>query len=469
MKIRAWLLVTLIVCGLAGTVAAQRVACVGDSITYGSGIADRLKDGYPAQLQRLLRQYDRDWEVGNFGVSGATLLSRGDKPYVRESAYNDARAYNPDLVIIKLGTNDSKPQNWLYQGDFIADYSAMIDAFRGLPSKPQVWICKPVPAFAVAWGISPEIIRDQILPLIDQIARQKNVPVIDLYTALSGQGRLFPDNIHPNAEGAGVMAKTIAACLLGVRFPPDFNGDWQVDLEDLIVLIEHWGRNESALDLAPVPFGDGMVDANDLAALLEYWQWRLYDPTLLAHWELDEDAGKVASDRMGGHDAALVGEPLWQPQGGRIGGALGLDGLDDALTTDLAVNPKDGPFSIFAWVKGGAPGQVLFSQQAGVNWLMLDAVTGVLMTELRGAGRVSNMLSSQTVIADGNWHRVGLAYDGANRTLSVDDLPVAKDSQAGLAASSGALHIGCGKNKAAGSFWSGLLDDVRVYSRAVQP
>jgi len=225
MKTRVLSLAVLVVCVLSASVQAKLVACVGDSITYGSGITDRANDSYPAQLQRILRQHDPAWEVRNFGVSGATLLRRGDKPYIGQSAYNDARACNPDIVIIKLGTNDSKPQNWQYKGDFVADYSAMIDVFRALPSKPVVWICKPVPAFAVNFAIRPEVIRDEILTLIDQIAQEKGTPVIDLYTALLDYGNLFPDNIHPNAEGAGVMAETIAPFLLGVLFLPDFNHD----------------------------------------------------------------------------------------------------------------------------------------------------------------------------------------------------------------------------------------------------
>ena len=469
MKAGTWFLVALVVCGLSGTAAAKLVACVGDSITYGAGISDRLKNGYPAQLQQLLRPYDRNWEVRNFGVSGATLLRRGDLPYIRQSAYTDAQACNPDLVIIKLGTNDSKPQNWQYKADFVADYGALIDAFRALPSRPQVWICKPVPAFVVAWGITPAVIQDEILPLIEQIGREKDVPVIDLYTALLDAGHLFPDGIHPNAAGAGVMAETIAACLLGVRFRPDFNDDWQVDLDDLLVLIEHWGQEEPALDLAPVPFGDGVVDANDLAALMQYWQRELYDPALLAYWQLDEAAGTVAHDRMGEYDANLVGEPLWQPQGGWIDGAILLDGLDDALLTPLDLNPAGSPFSIFAWVKGGAAGQVILSQQGGANWLMADAVTGVLMTGLKGGGRLRSALSSAAIIADGQWHRVGLVCSTTRRTLYLDDVPVAEDSQAILVGSSGALSIGCGEDLAAGSFWSGLIDDVRLYHRAVQP
>jgi len=210
MKARALILAVLVVCGLAAGAQAKLVACVGDSITYGSGIADRANDSYPAQLQRILRQHDPAWQVSNFGVSGATLLRRGDKPYIRETAYAGALASNPDLVVIKLGTNDSKPQNWQYKDDFVADYGAMIDAFRALPSHPQVWICKPVPAFAVNFTIRPEVIHDEILPRIDEISQKKGVPVIDLYTALLDSGNLFPDAIHPNVEGAGLMAKTIA-------------------------------------------------------------------------------------------------------------------------------------------------------------------------------------------------------------------------------------------------------------------
>jgi lysophospholipase L1-like esterase len=468
MKTRIWLLVPLLVCGLANAAAAAVVACVGDSITYGSGIADRTNDSYPAQLERLLRPYDRNWQVRNFGVSGATLLRRGDKPYVNESAYNDARACLPDLVIIKLGTNDSKPQNWQYQADFVADYSALIDVFRALPSAPQVWICKPVPAFALAWGITPGIIRDEILPRIEQIARQKEVPVIDLYQALEGAGHLFPDNIHPNVAGAGVMAETIAACLLGVRVRPDFNGDWQVDIDDLVVLIEHWGRQEAALDLAPVPFGDGVVDRNDLAALMAYWQWKLYDPTLLAHWTLDEDSGAVAADRAGSHDGMLAGGALWQPQGGQIDGALWFDGVDDHVPTPFVCDPSQAPLSVFAWVKGGGLGQVILAQQKGSNWLLLDSA-GRLATELRPAR--GGPLVSPAVITDGRWHRVGLTWNGSRRALYVDDIEVARDEKSlgSLTGSTAGLYLGTGSARAPGTFWSGLIDDIRIYNRVIGP
>ncbi len=319
MKTRVLFLAVLIVCGFAVAADAKVVACVGDSITYGSGIADRTNDSYPAQLQRILRQYDPTWEVLNFGVSGATLLHRGDKPYIRETAYAGALASHPDVVVIKLGTNDSKPQNWQYKDDFVTDYGDMIDAFRALPSKPVVWICKPVPAFSVAFTIRPEVIRDEILPLIDQIAREKGTPVIDLYTALLHSGHLFPDAIHPNPEGAGLMAQTIAPLLLGVRFLPDYNSDGVMNLRDFALLAQGWRGTDPSLDVAPPPDGDGVLGYPDLAGLATYW---MTYPGLIAHWKLDEIDGDVAADSLGRFDGLVSGSPLWRVGDGRSRGAL---------------------------------------------------------------------------------------------------------------------------------------------------
>ncbi len=130
-----------------------------------------------------------------------------------------------------LGTNDSKPQNWQYKSDLVSDYETMIDVFRGWPSAPWCGSASAVPAFYVNYSIQPDIIRNEILPLIDRIGQEKNVPVIDLYTAVA-DGSLFPDGIHPNAVGAGVMAQTIAPYLLGVRFSLDFNHDGIVNFTD---------------------------------------------------------------------------------------------------------------------------------------------------------------------------------------------------------------------------------------------
>jgi len=249
----------------------------------------------------------------------------------------------------------------------------------------------------------------------------------------------------------------------------DFNGDGKVDITDLLRLIEHWGQNEPAFDIAPPPFGDGMVDAKDLEVLMSYWQQEVNDPRLAASWRLDETEGVVAADRVGENDGTLHGGPLWQPEGGKTGGALRLDGVDDYVSTTFVLDPAAGPFSVFAWVKGGTPGQVIVSQANGANWLMSGAPDGTLATELKESGRSGKPLVSGGVITDGAWHRVGLVWDGSNRILYVDDIEVARDTQTTLVGTYAGLHVGAGSTLAPGSFWSGLIDEVRVYQRAVMP
>jgi len=440
---------------------AKLVACVGNSITYGSGISNRDYNSYPAQLGRMLQKFDNQWQTQNFGVSGATLLRNADKPYVQQSAYNQVLAARPDAVIIKLGTNDSKSWNWVHKDDFVSDYSFLIDAFAELPSEPKIWICNPVPAFSDNFGISNAVIKDEIIPLISQVAELKGVEVIDLYTALSGASALFPDGIHPNAEGAKLIAEAIAPIST-----PDFNGNGIVDTADMCIMVDHWGENYRLCDIGPAPFGDGIIDVQDLIVLAEYL---FEEPGLIAYWKLDETDGIVVQDSAGANDAYVVGGPLWQPTSGMVNGALRLDGIDDYVSTDFILNPTEESFSVFAWVKGDAAGQVVLSQAGGANWLCTDPSDGNLITELKGTGRSASPLQSQIIITDDNWHRIGFVWDGLHRTLYVDDVAVAEDEQTNLLGSDSGLYIGCGKAMEAGTYWSGLIDDVRIYNRVVRP
>jgi len=248
----------------------------------------------------------------------------------------------------------------------------------------------------------------------------------------------------------------------------DFNGNGSVDINDLVRLIESWGQDDPTCDLGPTTFGDGIVDVADLEVLMSRWGQEVDDPTLLAHWALDETAGAVMCDSAGDHSGTVIGLPVWQPAGGAIGGALEFDGAT-FVVADFVLSPAAGPFSIFAWVNGGAPGQVILSQQAGYDWLVLDPATEALMTELRSGGRLSRALQSDAIITDGNWHRVGLTWDGSNRRLYVDGILVAEDTDVALAACNGGLNIGCGKLMAPNTFFTGLVDDVRIYNRAVRP
>jgi hypothetical protein len=249
----------------------------------------------------------------------------------------------------------------------------------------------------------------------------------------------------------------------------DFTGDYKVDIEDLLILIEHWGENEPSFDMGPMPWGDGVVDAQDLEVLMSYWGRQLDDPHFIAHWKLDEIEGDVAYDSAAENDAVVMGDALWQPEGGQVQGALRLDGIDNYVATSLRLNPADAAFSIFAWVKGEAPGQVIISQEDGADWLLTDT-QGYLMTALTSGGRRSgDPLVSETIITDDNWHRVGFTWDGTNRILYVDDVEVAYDTLSALRSSEGSLYIGTSRSFEAGIFWSGLIDDVRIYSRVVKP
>ena len=216
--IASWILFSISVFAqaidLSNYSAPVKVACIGNSITYGAGIADREHDSYPAQLGKML---GKKWDVRNFGVSGRTMLKKGDYPYWNEETYIQAKAFLPDVVIIKLGTNDTKPQNWKYASEFYADYKAMVDELKALPSHPKIYLCKPVPAYELRWGINDSIIVNGVIPLVKKLAKKEKTPVIDLYKPLSGKEDLFPDKIHPNAEGADLMAEVICNVLTGKK------------------------------------------------------------------------------------------------------------------------------------------------------------------------------------------------------------------------------------------------------------
>jgi lysophospholipase L1-like esterase len=182
-----------------------KVACVGDSITAGAGIKDP-KMKYPTQLQGMLGD---GYEVRNFGVSGRTMLKHGDYPIWKEKAYQAAKDFAPNIVVIKLGTNDTKAQNWKFKDEFAADAKAMVQEFQNLPSKPKVYLCHPVPAFPGNYGIRDEVIKNEVIPLIDQVAKETGAGVIDLYTALADHKELFPDKVHPNDAGATLLARGV--------------------------------------------------------------------------------------------------------------------------------------------------------------------------------------------------------------------------------------------------------------------
>lgn len=186
--------------------AQIKVACIGNSITFGSGVKDRAQNSYPSALGQML---GNEYEVQNFGISARTALNKGDHPYMQEQKFRDALAYNPDIVVIKLGTNDSKPQNWIYKDEYKNDLTTMVKAFHQLPSQPQIYLCYPAKAYTTQWGINDSIIVNDIIPFITEVAEECNTKIINLHTPTSNMKENFPDQIHPNEVGTRVLAKEV--------------------------------------------------------------------------------------------------------------------------------------------------------------------------------------------------------------------------------------------------------------------
>ena len=204
---------------------AIRVACIGDSITEGYGLDLRSVNGYPARMQKFLG--DKYW-VKNFGVSARTMLSTGDFPYMNETAWQDALAFNPDVVVIKLGTNDTKGYNWTGRKAFAKDLEKMVKTLQALPSNPKIYLCTPIPAFKPGWTINEELISGEVIPALEKAVKKYGLAgLIDLHATFEGQEDLvLPDGIHPNGNGARKLAETVAKVIdpdvkipQGGRFP----------------------------------------------------------------------------------------------------------------------------------------------------------------------------------------------------------------------------------------------------------
>lgn len=193
-----------------------KIACVGNSVTRGYLLKNPERDSYPSQLQRLLGDA---YEVQNFGHSGATLLTKGHRPYMEMPEYPEALKFDANIIIIHLGLNDTDPRNWPnYRDEFVPDYMALIDSFRTHNSNnPQVYICKMTPIFNTHPRFKSGT-RDwfwQIQDAIEQVAKNSKTGLIDLHPALYGRPELFPDALHPNVEGAGILAQTVYENITG--------------------------------------------------------------------------------------------------------------------------------------------------------------------------------------------------------------------------------------------------------------
>ncbi len=210
------ILVLLFIVGVHTALGKKiKVACIGNSITYGTGLKDRAHDSYPVQLQKLLGE---DYEVGNFGKPSATLLRKGYLPYNQQAECAQALRYAGDIAVIHLGINDTDPRVWPnYRDDFVSDYLSLIDSLRSVNRQVRIIIARltPISHRHRRFISGTKQWHDEIQKAIEQTARMAGAELIDFNEPFYARPDLFPDGLHPNPEGAGIMAKTVYSAITG--------------------------------------------------------------------------------------------------------------------------------------------------------------------------------------------------------------------------------------------------------------
>jgi lysophospholipase L1-like esterase len=231
-----------------------RVACIGNSITQGS------TETYPHAAQVILGSH---YNVKNYGVGGTTMLKKGDLPYWNQTQFYEAQDFNPHIIILMLGTNDSKPQNWTYGSEFYTNYRDFVHVFRQNGKNPQFYVCFPPPAFIDNFGITDSIIHDQIIPLVDSVRRVENLLLINFNQLMDTMSSYFADGIHPSNTGYAIMGGWAADSILNSPggFIRTFNASPQkYEQGDSVVLYWESSHNSQVtLNGVPVNETDSMI------------------------------------------------------------------------------------------------------------------------------------------------------------------------------------------------------------------
>ena len=179
-----------------------RIACIGDSITEDSG--------YSSNLQSLLGSR---YLVKNFGVSGSTVLLASWRPYMKQPEFQSAKEFQPNITIIILGTNDAHIELHQYNESFENDYEKLIVQFRQLKSKPQIWIAKPPPILSNSLELTSTYFTETIILKIEEVAKKQNLPIIDLYDTFGNNADYSKDGVHPNSQGAALIASLVCKAI----------------------------------------------------------------------------------------------------------------------------------------------------------------------------------------------------------------------------------------------------------------
>ena len=197
-----------------------KVACIGDSITYGHGVSDWEKNNYPAVLGQILGE---EYNVSNFGSSGTCVNPNGDQPYTSRATYQDSLAYGADILVFMLGTNDSKSENWTDASTFYKEHKALLDTYLKSEHSPKIYIGTCAQAYYVEgitegvaeYDIQPAVV-DEIAALLQEMYAGEDVEIVDIHSLTEEHPEWFEkDGIHPNNDGAKAIAELVAEAIKG--------------------------------------------------------------------------------------------------------------------------------------------------------------------------------------------------------------------------------------------------------------
>ena len=256
-----------------------KVACVGNSITYGTGVVNREQNAYPVVLQRLL---GKDYQVENFGKPGATLLRRGHRPYFDQPEFRAALQFRPDIAVVHLGINDTDPRNWPnYRDEFIPDYLALIDSLRAVNPHVRILVARltPIGVDHPRFDSGTRKWREEISQAVQQVADIARVEWIDFYAPLVPHPDWLPDAVHPDARGAEVLAKVAYSGITGrygrLQLPPVFADNMVLQRGMPFYLKGKADAGETVVvRLGGKELARGVTDARGL--------WNVYIPSLTA-------------------------------------------------------------------------------------------------------------------------------------------------------------------------------------------
>ena len=206
--------------GMSHTTQAQegqiKVACVGDSITYGHGVSNWPKNNYPVLLQNLLSD---SYHVNSYGVSGRAVQDNSDQPYTALPHYQESLAYDADIVVFMMGTNDSKPENWFGADAFQDALTALLDSY----GDTRIILCTPATSFYVdgkteglaEYDIQPGIVTE-IAQIVRDVACERGCTLIDIHAMTAEHPEWFAkDGVHPSNEGAAAIAQEVYLTVAG--------------------------------------------------------------------------------------------------------------------------------------------------------------------------------------------------------------------------------------------------------------